>query len=178
MTPVVIPADLSIDDVTVTEGDVGTTDAVFTVSLSNATNQPVTLNYGTADRSATAGVDYACASGTLTIPAGDTSATITVPVLGDLIDEPDETFTVVLSEVTGAVPVDPEGLGTILDDDEPSVVSIADVAVTESDPPTVVDAVFAVTLDRPSGFDITVATRPPTPKRSPASTTRRRPARC
>src|SRR5207249_1084820 len=74
---------LSINDVTITEGNTGTRAMTFTVSLSAAFNQTVTVSYATADGTATAGSDYQAAGGTLTIPAGQTSGTITVWVNGD-----------------------------------------------------------------------------------------------
>ena len=60
---------LSINDVTVTEANGGTVNAVFTVSLSNASGQPVTVDYATADGTAVAGADYTSASGTLDVHA-------------------------------------------------------------------------------------------------------------
>ena len=74
---------ISINDVTVTEGNTGTRPATFTVSLSAAYDQPVTVDYATANGTATAGSDYQAASGTLTIAAGQTSGTFTVLVIGD-----------------------------------------------------------------------------------------------
>src|SRR5262249_14659846 len=91
------PPALSIGDVAVTEGDSGTTDATFTVSLSAASGKTVTVDYATADGSAAAGDDYTAASGTLTFAPGETSKTVTVSVIGDRIDEDDETFVVNLS---------------------------------------------------------------------------------
>ena len=64
---------ISINDVTVTEGNTGTRPITFTVSLSAAYDVPVTVHYATANGTATAGSDYQAASGTLTIPAGQTS---------------------------------------------------------------------------------------------------------
>ena len=76
---------LSINDVTVTEGNSGTVDATFTVTLSAASERTVTVNYATADNTATNGSDYTTASNTLTFNPGTTTQTITVPVLGDVI---------------------------------------------------------------------------------------------
>ena len=88
---------LAISDVSILEGNSGTTAFVFTVTLSAPIDQAVTVNYATADGTATAGSDYTAASGTLTIPAGQTSGTITVLVNGDRLAEPNETFFVNLS---------------------------------------------------------------------------------
>jgi hypothetical protein len=109
---------LSINDVTVLEGNVGTTNAVFTVSLSNQTAQSVTVDYQTGDGSATlANNDYQAASGTLTIPANTSSATLTVVVNGDTEVEPNETFVVNLSNSVNANLADAQGQGTIDDHD-------------------------------------------------------------
>jgi hypothetical protein len=123
------PLALRINDVTVTEGHTGTVAATFTVTLSAASTQTVTVAYVTGDGTATAGSDYQAASGTLTIPAGQTTGTITVPVIGDRLGEPDETFFVNLSGATNATITDDQGVGTIADN-EPRI-SINDVSKKE-----------------------------------------------
>src|SRR5439155_17168571 len=110
------------------EGNSGTTSFVFTVSLSNASSQTITVTYATADGTATtADNDYVAASGTLTFNPGDTSKTITVTVNGDTKFEPDETFTVKLSGATNATIADGQGQGTIVNDDTQPAISINDV---------------------------------------------------
>lgn len=109
---------LMVADTTVTEGDSGTTDARFVVSLSGPSPVDVTVGYATADRTATAPGDYAPRAGSLTIPAGQTSAAVAVPVNGDLVHEPDETFTVSLSSPQHAEIDNGQAVGTILDDDQ------------------------------------------------------------
>ena len=91
------PPSLSINNVTVNDGTAGAT-AVFTVSLSQATTQPVTVGYATADGTAHAGTDYTAESGTLTFSPGTLSQTITVPILPDTTAKPNLTFQVNLSE--------------------------------------------------------------------------------
>ena len=118
--PAVVPA-VSVDDVTVAEGDAATVDAVFTVSLSPATTQTGAVSYATGDVTATAGVDYAASSGVLSFAAGVTGRTLAVPVIGDVAVEPDETFRVTLLSPSGVTIADGEGLGTISDDDAPSL---------------------------------------------------------
>src|SRR5207253_1865122 len=87
------PPNMSIDDVSVTEGDTGTTTADFTISLATASGRNVTLNYSTADNTAVAPGDYtAITSGSLTFTPGQTSKTISVTVKGDTLNEDDETF--------------------------------------------------------------------------------------
>ena len=108
---------ISVNDVTVTEGNSGTTAATFTVSLSAAYGQPVSVHYATADGSAIAGSDYQAASGTLTFAPGVTSQTITVLVNGDRDAESTESFLLRLTSPTNAFVADPSGTGTILDDE-------------------------------------------------------------
>jgi hypothetical protein len=108
---------MSINDVAVTEGNAGSQSAIFTVSLSASSTLPVAVNYATANNSAIAGTDYQSTSGTLTIPAGASSGTITVAVLADLTYETGETFLVNLSAATNATISDSQGVGTITNDD-------------------------------------------------------------
>ena len=90
---------LSINDVTVTEGNTGTVVAEFTVTLSAAFSQPVTVHYATADGSAKAGSDYQAASGTLTFAPGDPlTQTVSVLVNGDRLGEANEGFSVRLKQ--------------------------------------------------------------------------------
>ena len=116
---------LSINDVTVVEGNAGTVNAVFTVSLSAASGQTVSVNYTTADGTATQPADYTNTSGALTFTAGTTTQTITVPVIGETIPEANETFFVNLSGATNATISDNQGVGTITNDDVPVTVSPA-----------------------------------------------------
>jgi hypothetical protein len=103
---------ITISDVSAAEGNAGTTPFTFTVTLSNASDQPVTVDYQTNDGTATlANNDYVAASGTLTIPAKTLSGTITVDVNGDVTNESDETFTVDLSNPTNATIADGQGVG-------------------------------------------------------------------
>lgn len=108
---------LSIDDVTVVEGDAGMTPAVFTVSMSAATSVPVQVRYATANSSAAAGSDYVATSGDLVFAPNQTTRTIAVNVIGDVVDEPNETFHVNLSAPANATVADGRGVGTIIDDD-------------------------------------------------------------
>jgi hypothetical protein len=110
---------LSVNDVQVKEGNSGTTNAAFTVSLSAASTQPVTVHYAMVGGTATAGSDYQPTSGILTFAPGETSKVINVPVYGDTINEPNETFFLDLSSATNAAIADSRGVGTILDDDVP-----------------------------------------------------------
>jgi uncharacterized repeat protein (TIGR01451 family) len=108
---------LSINDVTQAEGNSGTTAFNFTVTLSAASGQTVTVSYATANGTATSPGDYQATSGVLTFNSGETTKTITVLVNGDGTAETDETFFVNLSNAAGAAISDNQGQGTILSDD-------------------------------------------------------------
>ena len=111
-------ASLSINDVSIVEGDAGTKVLNFTVSLSAASSLTVTTNYATANSTATAPSDYtAIASTLLTFNPGDTTRQVSVTINGDLGFEPDETFFVNLSNPVNATISDNQGLGTIQNDD-------------------------------------------------------------
>ena len=91
--PPPVPPSLSVADATVTEGNSGTSDLAFTVTLSAAATSPVTVAYATANGTATAGSDYAASAGTLTFAAGETSKVVHVQVTGDSVVEANETLT-------------------------------------------------------------------------------------
>jgi len=110
---------LTIDDVTVTEGNAGTVDAVFTVTLNPTAGGDVTVDFDTANNTASAGSDYNSNSGQITITTGNSTQTITVQVLGDTLGESNETFFVNLSNASGAALGDAQGIGTITNDDAP-----------------------------------------------------------
>jgi hypothetical protein len=149
------PPSLSINDPSITEGDAGTTNMVFTVTLSAESGLPVTVQFTTADATATQPADYASTSGTLTFAPGTTTQLITVAVNGDLLDEANETFEVNLSSATNAAISDAQGIGVITDNDAPPSLSINDQSVTEGDAGTI-NMVFTVTLSAVSGQQVTV----------------------
>ncbi|MGB5626060.1 MAG: PQQ-dependent sugar dehydrogenase, partial [Woeseiaceae bacterium] len=122
--PLPLPT-LSIADATVDEGDNGTTSLDFNVSLSQSGTSNVSASYTTSDTSAIAGSDYTASSGTLTIAAGDTSATISVEVIGDTNSEADEILTVTLSGASGATIVDGSAVGMIQNDDATPVFGLS-----------------------------------------------------
>jgi len=110
---------LSINNVAVPEGDAGTTTADFTVFLSPTSAQTVTVDFATADGSATTlDNDYVAAAGTVTFPPGSSSQPVSVTVNGDTKFEGNETFFVNLSNPTGGATIgDGQGQGTIVNDD-------------------------------------------------------------
>lgn len=114
----VVPT-LTIDDASVTEGNAGTTPAVFTVRLSAPATQDVTVSFTTANGTATAPGDFVSSTGVLTFTSGVTARTVPVAVVGDTSVEADETFVVNLANASGATVADTQGLGTISDDDAP-----------------------------------------------------------
>jgi hypothetical protein len=127
---------LSIGDVTVTEGNAGTTkSATFTVSLSQAAPTAVTYNIFTAAdtgaNAATATTDYLGNSLSDTIPAGQLSKTFSVTINGDATLEPPETFLVKIGAPIGASLIDGVGVGTITNDDAGPMLSVADVGLGE-----------------------------------------------
>jgi len=109
---------ISIDDVSLAEGNVGLTPFTFTVTRDDNTDA-ISVDFATSDGTATiADNDYQAAGGTLSFTAGGPlTLTITVQVVGDLTGEPNETFFVDLSNCAGCLIIDPLGLGTILNDD-------------------------------------------------------------
>lgn len=146
---------ISINNVTLSEGNTTTALATFTVSLSHVSSQTITVNFQTANGSATAGVDYIAASGTVTFTPGQLTRTINITVNGETVFEPNETFNVNLSGATNASTADSQGVGTITNDDAQPSISIDDVSVAEGDSGTT-SAVFTVSLSNPSSQTITV----------------------
>ncbi len=146
---------LSINDVSISEGNSGTTLMSFTVSLSQDSAQDATVQFETANGTATAGSDYIAKSGTVTIPAGQTSGTISVSIVGDTIAESNDSVLVNLTNPTNATLKDSQGVGTILNDDVGPGLSINDVTVTEGNTGTV-NATFTITLSAPSTLTASV----------------------
>ncbi|HEV7858320.1 MAG TPA: aryl-sulfate sulfotransferase [Pyrinomonadaceae bacterium] len=113
---------LSINDISFKEGDGGTNNATFTVALSAASSLAVTVNYQTSDGTAQAGPDYrAIPPSALTFNPGETTKSINVAINGNTLNEADETFFVNLSNPAHASLTKAQGVGTILNDDTPSV---------------------------------------------------------
>ena len=147
---------VSIDDVSIVEGDSGTTDFDFTVSLEQPCAVTVTVDYATSDDTATAGSDYVATSGTLTFIPEDTEETITVQVNGETVAELDETFNVDLSDPgpPGDLTItDALGVGAVQNDD--ATLSIDDVTLPEGDSGTK-DFDFTVSIPYPSHLPVSV----------------------
>ncbi len=157
--------ELSIADASVAEGAAGESATLtFTVTLDPAATQPVTVEWATADGTATAGTDYtAVTNGTLTFESGQDSKTVTVTVTGDDVDEPNETFTVTLTNAPGATLVKAVGTGTITDDDDAPTVTL--VLTPDSISENGGTSRVTATLDHPSSEEttVTVAVTPESP---------------
>ena len=114
------PVEISIADAEATEGEDGW--MRFRLSL-NRIAKDVTVDYATADGTATAGVDYVATSGSVVIRKGTINTEITVPILRDSVEDDGETFTLTLSNVSGAEFTDSEAIGTVWDGEAVSTVS-------------------------------------------------------
>lgn len=148
---------LSINDITIVEGNAGTTNAQFMVTLSAPSAQTVTVAYATADGTARAGSDYDSAIGTLVFNSGETSKTINVLVHGDSLREGNESFSIQLSAAANTQITRATGQCIIVDDDSAPVLAINDTSVREGNAGTTSNAQFVVTLSAPSAQSITVA---------------------
>jgi hypothetical protein len=142
---------LRISDVSVVEGDGGTSAATFTVTLSAVSERPISVNYATANKTALAGSDYVAQSGALLFAPGVTVQTIAVLVQGDTLSEANETFAVNLSSAVNASVADGAGLGTIVNDDALPSLTINNVIVTEGG-----KATFTITLSSATSSKVTV----------------------
>ena len=108
---------LTIADTAVVEGNSGRTDAVFPLQLSHPSSQPVTVTFATAGGSALSGLDFAPTNGTAQFSAGQTNQTLRVAVLGDMLFEGNESFTVLLSAPVNATLARSAATAVILDDE-------------------------------------------------------------
>ncbi len=152
--PVTLPC-LLIDDVSVTEGDSGTSNAAVAVRLSQPSAQEVRVNYQTAALTATDGQDFTSGSGTLVFAPGETSKDVNVPVNGDVLDELDESVIINLTSPVNARLSDAAAKLTIVDNEQQPTISINDVSVAEGMSGTT-QAVFTVSLSAPSGLVVHV----------------------
>ena len=158
---------LSVSDASVTEGDSGTTNLVFQVTLDNSSEQTVTVNYSTSDGTALiSDNDYVAQTGTLSFAPGETSGIITVVVNGDTSIENSETLKVNLAGAQNATisSTKSSGTGTILNDDTPptfSDVSFATTSVLVNENEKSGKAVLSVTrttgTDRAATIDFATA---------------------
>jgi hypothetical protein len=150
-TTLALPS-LSIGNVTVTEGNAGTTSATFNVTLSPVAPATATVAFATANGTAAAGTDYVASSGTLTFNPGNTVKTVTVLVNGDTTVEGNETFFVNLSAPSGATISDNQGQATITNDDidgtPPGISSVAAAGISST------GATISWTTDEPADAQV------------------------
>jgi hypothetical protein len=139
------PAALSIADASIAEGNAGTSNLVFTVTLSRAVSNTVSVQFQSADGTASvAGGDFQAASGILSFAPGETSKTIPVAINGDLTVESAETLALTLSQAQGAEFADANAIGTI-DNDDTASLAINDLTQSEGNAGTTSFS-FTVTL--------------------------------
>jgi predicted extracellular nuclease/Ca2+-binding RTX toxin-like protein len=154
------PGAISVADVSIAEGDAGTTPGSFTLSRTGGATGTVSVDYVITLPGGVGGADSsdvsATLTGTVTFLEGETSATIPFTINGDVTNEPDETFTVALSNPQGGATIgDASGTATITNDDAPPTVSIGDASVVEGND-GVTYLVFTVTLSKVSIDPVTV----------------------
>jgi chitinase len=154
LTDEAIVPKIAITDAILKEGDSSTRDLSFTVTLSQATTNTVTVTYGTADDTATAGQDYVAKTGTLTFAPGETTKVITVKVTGDTAIEGNETLKINLSSPSGATIADRVASGMIVNDD--ARITVANTSATEGNDGTT-NLAFTVKLSAAASGPVTVA---------------------
>jgi chitinase len=142
---------VSIADAGVTEGGI----ASFDVTLATPSGKSISVPYVTANGSAVAPADYEAGAGTVTFAPGESTAHVEVPTVADTVDEDDQTFLVRLGTPVNAIAGRGEATGTIVDDDAPPVVSIADATLDEGDSGTA-PMQFVISLSAPSEKVVTV----------------------
>lgn len=125
---------LSIADAAIVEGSSGDRTVSVVVSLDRPSDAPVSATWATAAGTAAAGTDYRSASGSVTIAAGQTTATIQAAVIGDILGETDEFFRITLSSPVGAIISDGTAIVTIRNDDDriPPVIAAKPTVVVEA----------------------------------------------
>jgi PKD repeat protein/DNA/RNA endonuclease G (NUC1) len=146
---------LAVNDISIVEGDNGTANAVFTVSLNEASTRPVAVNYSTANGTAVAGVDYTATTGSITFAPGQTSQSVTIAINGDRLDEIDENLSLNLTSPVNATIADDRGIATIIDNDPVPSLTINDPTITEGDSGTS-NLTFTVNLSEASGKIVAV----------------------
>ena len=146
---------LSINNVTITEGDAGTLTVTFTVTQSGRGKSSV--RFATEADTASSPGDYLARSGTLKFAGGHKTNKVAITIVGDTLDEANETFFVRLSNPVGATIADGQGVGTITDNDAPPTVSsVATLTVPEGNNGDTPIASIGVTLSAPSGKHVSV----------------------
>jgi uncharacterized repeat protein (TIGR01451 family) len=149
------PPLLVISDTNGTEAVASTNGMMFKLTLSGPSAQTIAVDYLTVDGTASNGLDYVGTNGTVIFAPGLTNASVIVYAKDDILDEPDRSFSVLLTNAVNAIISDGLGIGTVVDDDPPPTISIADTSVVEGDSGTT-NAVFQLTLNKPAIVDVSV----------------------
>jgi uncharacterized repeat protein (TIGR01451 family) len=149
------PPLLRVDNLSFTEGNAGTNFAQVVVWQDGAVGQALSFDYATVNGTAQSGSDYLAAAGTLVIPSDVVTQFLSIPILGDLQDEPNRGFALQLSNPTNATLNSSTATVTIVDDDPVPAVSIADAAIAEGNSGTAT-MVFGVTLANPSSSTVQI----------------------
>jgi uncharacterized repeat protein (TIGR01451 family) len=152
----IVPSVVTVDDAAVVEGNSGTVPMNFTLRLAPASGQTVTVNYATADDTATLGNDYVGKSGTIFFAPGQTNQTVTISVMGDPLNEADESFFLNLSSPTNAALGRSQAVGQILNDDPVPALLIYDAVVAEGNA-GITNALFLAFLTAPSGQTVSAS---------------------
>ena len=146
---------LASTNISLYDGSGGTTNALFPVVLSAASAQTVTVDYTTANGTASNGIDYLATSGRLVFAPGQRTNTIAVPVIGFAAYKLDQTFRLLLNNPTNAILTTPAGTATILNDAPPPGLSINDLTL-HIVPSIFTNATFTVTLSAPAAVPVLV----------------------
>ncbi|RYX81766.1 hypothetical protein EON83_22645 [bacterium] len=134
-TPTTVPITISAPSIAMVESNAGAPYMSFNISLSEPAKQTITVNFTTVDGTATAGSDYVARSGTLTFKAGSIISEVRITLIPDRIVEANETFSVVLSNPTGATLYVATGKGTIVNDDKTTSKEAPPTTVAEPSAP-------------------------------------------
>jgi len=151
-------AAIGVSPVSIDEGDSGTQQLIFTITLDKSADDDVSVDFSTSDGSASAGSDYQSASGTVTIPKGSLSSTVAVTILGDTDVEQNETFTLMLTNPVNADLNVADAVGSIINDDTAAIlvtIGISPVSIDEGDSGTQ-QLIFTITLDKFADDDVSV----------------------
>ena len=145
---------LSINNITMAEGDTGSTIFTFSVVLENPTAEPISVDFLAVQDTAKAGSDFLSQSGTLNFAPGDVSQTISIEVNGDTSVEANEQFFIQLSNPVNADLISTQAIGTITNDD--TSLNIGNVDIREGDAATNSQLTFTVSLSQPTVETVTV----------------------
>jgi hypothetical protein len=154
--PVLPNLSLSPANVKVTNAVSGRTNAVFTVTLSAASAQAVSVDYATANLTAANGIDYVATNGTLMFAPGQRTNTIIVPLIGAALYKPDLTFALNLSNPTNNILLTPAGVGTIHSAEPMPSVSVSDITLVMLSTVSFTNVVFNVSLSTPAASPVSV----------------------